>query len=74
MSAPTITRESSGSIKGKGLALAGVPIEQDAAYWEWHMEIPSKATVDSILFGVSGKKDEKFYEDLKDKVQPEDGK
>lgn len=39
----------------------------------WHMKIPPKTTIDTILFGVSGKKDAKFYEELKDKVQPEEG-
>lgn len=74
MSAPTITRKSPGIISGHGLAMAGVPIEQDAAYWEWHMSnVPPRMTIETILFGVSGKKDPKFYQELKDKVQPEEG-
>jgi hypothetical protein len=77
MSAPTITRASSntnGVITGTGLALAGVPIEQDAAYWEWHIQIDGKEKhIGTIMFGVSSKKDSKFYKDLKDKVLPEDG-
>jgi hypothetical protein len=72
MSAPSI-RVESGSISGTGLALAGVPIEQDAAYWEWHVDLPAKTHVDTILFGVTGKKDRKFYKELSDKIQQEEG-
>ncbi len=27
-------------MSGSGLALAKIPIEQDAAYWEWHVHLP----------------------------------
>ena len=27
-------------VSGSGLALAKIPIEQDAAYWEWHVNLP----------------------------------
>ena len=27
-------------MSGSGLALAKIPIEQDAAYWEWHVDLP----------------------------------
>ena len=27
-------------VSGSGLALARIPIEQDAAYWEWHVNLP----------------------------------
>ena len=27
-------------VSGSGLALAKVPVEQDAAYWEWHVHLP----------------------------------
>ena len=27
-------------MSGSGLALARIPIEQDAAYWEWHVNLP----------------------------------
>lgn len=76
MSAPTIIRKTSNTISGQGLALAGVTIEQDVAYWEWHMKAPSKKTMESILFGVTAKKDAKFYQDLppeKCKTIEEDG-
>lgn len=64
MSAPTIVRKTPQTLSGQGLALAGVMIEQDVAYWEWHMKAPSHKTIESILFGVTSKKDAKFYQDL----------
>ena len=27
------------NVKGAGLALVDVPVEQDAACWEWHMSL-----------------------------------
>lgn len=39
MSAPTI-RLQGFTVSGSGLALAKIPIEQDAAYWEWHVNLP----------------------------------
>lgn len=27
-------------MSGSGLALAKIPVEQDAAYWEWHVNLP----------------------------------
>jgi hypothetical protein len=39
MSAPTI-RLQGFTVSGTGLALAKIPIEQDAAYWEWHVDLP----------------------------------
>ena len=27
-------------MSGSGLALARIPVEQDAAYWEWHVYLP----------------------------------
>ena len=49
-------------MSGHGLALAGAAIEQDAAYWEWHInKVPEGA---KISFGVAHKKDRKFYNEL----------
>ena len=31
---------SSFQVSGSGLALARIPVEQDAAYWEWHVHLP----------------------------------
>jgi hypothetical protein len=73
MSAPTIGTPTSNVVSGHGLALAGVSIEQDAAYWEWHIRLGVKDTLESILFGVTSKKDPKFYKELHDKLQPEEG-
>ncbi len=39
MSAPTIQIQGC-KISGCGLALGEIPIEQDAAYWEYHVQIP----------------------------------
>lgn len=39
MSAPTIQIQGY-KLSGSGLALAKIPIEQDAAYWEWHVNMP----------------------------------
>jgi hypothetical protein len=52
-------------ISGYGLALAGAGIEQDAAYWEWHiLEAPQDAKIE---FGVAHKKNREFYNGL-DKI------
>jgi len=71
MSAPSImTSERDLKVQGRGLALVGVSIEQDAAYWEWHIEtlIDDKDEDEddfdaftSLKFGVATKKNAKFY-------------
>lgn len=43
MSAPTVKLEGRDKVSGSGLALAGVTVEQDAAYWEWHIELSQDA-------------------------------
>ena len=41
MSSPTIRIRGGGrEVSGSGLALGVVPVEQDAAYWEWHVSLP----------------------------------
>ncbi|KAL3810502.1 hypothetical protein ACHAXA_005644 [Cyclostephanos tholiformis] len=41
MSSPTIRIRGGGrEVSGYGLALGMVPVEQDAAYWEWHVAMP----------------------------------
>lgn len=42
MSAPTIQIQGS-KLSGSGLSLARIPVEQDAAYWEWHVRLPGGA-------------------------------
>lgn len=42
MTAPTIQIQGS-KLSGSGLSLARIPVEQDAAYWEWHVSLPGGA-------------------------------
>jgi len=64
MSAPTIELDSPCVVSGSGLALAGVSIEQDAAYWEWHVEqVPEKSSSE-VMFGVATRKSAAFYKSL----------
>ena len=72
MSSPGIKVEDSLCATGSGLALVGTALEQDAAYWEFHISLPTGKHVDTILFGVSSKRDRKFYEDLKSNEQSEE--
>jgi hypothetical protein len=58
-------------VSGHGLALATVVIEQDAAYWEIHVEIvPASegegSKLNGVMFGVATKKDRKFYQALEE--------
>mmetsp|Transcript_22330 Transcript_22330/g.31127 ORF Transcript_22330/g.31127 Transcript_22330/m.31127 type:complete len:203 (+) Transcript_22330:98-706(+) len=64
MSAPSITVDESNKLSGTGLALAGVTIEQDAAYWEWHISVPDGVDSSEVLFGVATPKDVAFYRAL----------
>eukprot|EP00542_Grammatophora_oceanica_P020198 CAMPEP_0194032394 /NCGR_PEP_ID=MMETSP0009_2-20130614/5346_1 /TAXON_ID=210454 /ORGANISM="Grammatophora oceanica, Strain CCMP 410" /LENGTH=168 /DNA_ID=CAMNT_0038672825 /DNA_START=213 /DNA_END=719 /DNA_ORIENTATION=+ len=61
MSAPSVVFEGL-KVSGNGLALAGVSIEQDAAYWEWHVSGESQ----DMLFGVATSKDRNFYKSLEE--------
>lgn len=77
MSAPTIHFDGT-YISGHGLALASVSIEQDAAYWEYHInndrhdededdndnEDTSKIDYEEIRFGVCTAKNQSFYKAL----------
>lgn len=53
-------------LSGMGLALIGTTVEQDAAYWECHIEVPDsdEGTAYEVMFGVATKKDRKFYDAL----------
>ncbi|KAL7547408.1 hypothetical protein ACHAWF_010715 [Thalassiosira exigua] len=42
MSAPTIQIQGF-KVSGSGLALANIPVEQDAAYWEWRVGLPGSS-------------------------------
>ncbi|CAB9531997.1 expressed unknown protein (Partial), partial [Seminavis robusta] len=63
MTQPSINIEKGATkISGNGLALAGAAIEQDAAYWEWHIHQVPEGT--KVSFGVAHKKDRNFYNEL----------
>jgi len=61
---------------GTGLALVGVSVEQDAAYWEWHVELcrmdGSDHSIDksgddessALSFGVATKKNSAYFRSL----------
>lgn len=79
MTAPTVEIEKDGStLKGSGLALVGVNVEQDAAYWEWQIkkfddtdqndDDPSTA----LMFGLATKKNSKFYRAMEINEESED--
>lgn len=53
-------------MSGHGLALAGVSVEQDAAYWEAHIDIAGEGSSIDVMFGVATKKDRKFYKALEE--------
>lgn len=85
MSAPSIKMtEQDLKVEGTGLALANLPIEQDAAYWEWHVETSSSSTdsdddddVDfdafsSLKFGVATRKNREFYNALQSNQDGDD--
>jgi len=48
------------------MALVGVNIEQDAAYWEVHA-FAKPGTKQEVWIGVSEKKDKQFYDTLLEK-------
>jgi uncharacterized protein YmfQ (DUF2313 family) len=63
MSAPTVKIVEDTQLSGHGMALVATALEQDAAYWEWHVTLPARKHVDTILFGVTTKKDRQFYKE-----------
>lgn len=65
MSAPTIQIQGN-RILGSGLSLARIPVEQDAAYWEWHVSHPGSgcpATSDDEGEDSDGFQDVRVEED-----------
>eukprot|EP00979_Chaetoceros_neogracilis_P006973 scaffold1433_cov175-Chaetoceros_neogracile.AAC.2 len=75
MSSPSV--DISGlTVKGEGIALVGVSIEQDAAYWEWHVTAEDGKITSgddnedffsndlALKFGVATKKSREFYNSL----------
>ena len=71
MSAPSINvaNELGNEISGHGLALIDCPVEQDRAYWEWRVKISNPGGT-SLMFGVSNKRNAKFYEILAESTVP----
>jgi hypothetical protein len=47
-------------MSGYGLGLVGVAVEQDAAYWEAHIQ-HDPGMSQEVSFGVATKKDQQFY-------------
>ncbi|EJK65724.1 hypothetical protein THAOC_13392 [Thalassiosira oceanica] len=64
MSAPSLSFTADDQAKGCGLALIDCPVEQDRAYWEWHIDETASQQGSLIMFGVSNKRNQKFYEIL----------
>ncbi len=78
MSSPSVNFHGDGlTLSGDGLALVDVSIEQDAAYWEWHVTAEdSKMGTDenadedffseetALKFGCATRKNRQFYETL----------
>lgn len=52
-------------ISGYGLGLIGVAIEQDAAYWEAHIE-HDVGMSQEVSFGVATRKDQQFYRGMEE--------
>jgi hypothetical protein len=71
LSAPTVKISENNTLKGHSMALVAAPLEQDAAYWEWHISLPARKHVETILFGVTSKKDRTFYQELAGKEMEE---
>jgi hypothetical protein len=81
MSSPALTiatssedsnnNDSGSVVTGHGLGIVGVALEQDAAYWEWHISLSPRQHVDTTMFGVTSQKGPEFYSKLKDK-EPND--
>ena len=81
MSCPSVTVTGL-QCKGDGLALVDCSIEQDAAYWEWHIKADDKVSNDddddffnnmnALKFGVATKKSREFYNSLREIEENDD--
>jgi hypothetical protein len=63
MSAPSIDAHGD-AVTGHGIAIVGVSVEQDSAYWEAHIDLGDGAEPVEVMFGVSLKKDRSFFKAL----------
>lgn len=72
MSAPSISIASGqeNEVNGSGLALADVSVEQDRAYWEWQLKGCDPSDCPTLMFGVSNKRNSKFFEILAESTIP----
>lgn len=57
MSAPTVNIHHL-SLTGSGLGLVDVSLEQDACYFEWHIEIPNPKAINDSKGGISSDEDD----------------
>ena len=68
MSAPSIevANDLGNEVKGYGLALTDVSVEQESCYWEWRVRTGDDSTRSAItvMVGVSNRRNAKFYEIL----------
>jgi hypothetical protein len=49
-------------VKGNGLALADISVEQDSAYWEWSIDdVAEDSSGGLVKFGVCTRKNAEFY-------------
>mmetsp|Transcript_33384 Transcript_33384/g.61290 ORF Transcript_33384/g.61290 Transcript_33384/m.61290 type:complete len:203 (+) Transcript_33384:57-665(+) len=72
MSAPSIViaNDLNNEVTGFGLALADVNVEQDRAYWEWQVKVGGNSGSATLMFGVSNKRNVKFFEILAESTIP----
>ncbi|KAL7444820.1 hypothetical protein ACHAXM_009454 [Skeletonema potamos] len=65
MSAPSIevANDLGNEVKGYGLALTDVSVEQESCYWEWRVRTGGNSTA-TVMVGVSNKRNSTFYEIL----------
>jgi len=65
MSAPSIevANDLGNEVKGYGLALTDVSVEQESCYWEWRVRTGGNPTA-TVMVGVSNRRNSKFYEIL----------
>ena len=71
MSAPTINvaNELENEVKGYGLALTDVSVEQESCFWEWRVKTGDNPTA-TVMVGVSNRRNSKFYQILSQSSVP----
>lgn len=69
MSSPSIDLDAhdTSKVSGIGLAVVGVSVEQDSAYWEVHIDLVSdEAEAIELLAGVTERRDRAFFKSLEE--------